>query len=77
VGAQKSGTTALAAYLRSHPEIYMFGDQSGRRSAHYFSNENIDFRNKQQYDDYHALFSPQATCTGIMLFAGFGSTTQT
>jgi len=60
VGAQKSGTTALAAYLRSHPEIYMFGDQSGRRSAHYFSNENIDFRNKQQYDDYHALFSPQA-----------------
>jgi hypothetical protein len=36
-GAQKSGTSALDAYLRSHPELCM----AGRKEVHFFDNDRI------------------------------------
>ncbi len=39
VGAQKSGTTALAAYLRKHPQLFL----PEEKELHYFDNEDINW----------------------------------
>ncbi len=47
IGAPKAGTTALDAYLRQHPDIFMC-----RKEAHYFCSDfpgNINFSSFQDY----------------------------
>lgn len=58
VGAQKCGTTALAHYLRQHPEIYVAGANSGQRSLHYFDRECNFEREAPDYSTYHRQFDP-------------------
>jgi hypothetical protein len=53
IGAQKSGTTALAQQLGAHPQICL----SREKEPAYF-NEHEDWR--AGLDDYHALFSPSS-----------------
>lgn len=53
VGAQKSGTTALDTYLRSHTNICM-GDV---KELHYFDDET-HFSTTPNYEQYHKKFSP-------------------
>ncbi len=65
-GAQKGGTTALATYLREHPEICM---PRGMKEMHYFSNDSGHFAPAGadhddapagvDHDDYHGKFHPQ------------------
>lgn len=52
VGAQKSGTTALWAYLRLHPEICM----AGRKEVHFFDNERIFNDEPAGHDSLKKLF---------------------
>ena len=54
-GTQKGGTSALDAYLRTHPEICM----ANRKEVHFFDNET-NFRNKRvNYLKYHSFFNPK------------------
>ena len=53
-GTQKGGTTALDAYLRSHPQLCM----AKKKEVHFFDNEEIFKGSKPNYSDYHAQFSP-------------------
>ncbi len=39
VGAQKSGTTALATYLRKNPQLFI----PDQKEIHYFDNEHLDW----------------------------------
>lgn len=55
VGAMKSGTTSLHAYLDAHPDIYM----SEEKEPGYFVPEINRTRTE---DEYLALFSPGAGC---------------
>ena len=56
-GAQKGGTSALAAYLNDHPEICM----AKRKEVHFFDVE-INFRGGQpDYSVYHAAFNPKSS----------------
>src|SRR5687768_5412221 len=50
MGAQKSGTTALAYFLMQHPEIYMPPD----KEVHFFDNDRL-FRGRSavDYRAYH------------------------
>ncbi|HIE55504.1 MAG TPA: sulfotransferase, partial [Chromatiaceae bacterium] len=53
-GAQKSGTTALDAYLRQHPQIGM----PAHKEVHFFDNEKVFASNRVDYSIYSACFSP-------------------
>lgn len=55
VGAMKSGTTSLHAYLDSHPDIYM----SEEKEPGYFVPEINGTRTE---DEYLSLFAPGAGC---------------
>ena len=57
VGAQKSGTTALAAYLRDHRDIYVFGDSESKRSTHFFSDDRNFTSGQPDYAAYHRMFT--------------------
>lgn len=50
-GAQKSGTTALADYLRGHPELHI----PDRKELHFFDDEAVDWSNPD-YRVYHQSF---------------------
>lgn len=56
-GAQKAGTTALAHFLRQHPQIGLC--RLGIREPHYFSRRYRDHP-EGDYTGYHALFTPEA-----------------
>ncbi len=51
-GAQKGGTTALDAYLRTHPEIGM----ADVKEVHFFDNETFFRRQRPPYSKYHSFF---------------------
>ena len=55
VGAQKSGTTALDAYLRAHPEIAM----GIEKEVHFFDNDALFSDNTIDYSIYHNAFEPR------------------
>ena len=50
-GTQKGGTTALADYLRLHPQIHI----PARKELHFFDNENICWQNPP-YWHYHRSY---------------------
>ena len=53
MGAQKSGTTALAYFLMQHPEIYM----PAEKELHFFDNDrSFKGRGAVDYDEYHKDF---------------------
>jgi hypothetical protein len=52
-GAQKSGTSALDAYLREHPEICM----ANGKELHFFDTESNFLNVKPDYSIYHSAFS--------------------
>ncbi len=52
-GAQKSGTTALHAYLSEHPDIFM----PDKKELHFFDDEKNFTSRKPNYSNYHANFS--------------------
>ena len=51
-GAQKSGTTALAAYLRQHPEIFL----PEEKELHFFDDETQSWPNAN-WDELHSKFA--------------------
>ena len=51
IGVQKAGTTALYAYLRQHPELYL----PEVKEAHYFDDESRDWGGPD-HADYERLF---------------------
>jgi Sulfotransferase domain len=53
-GAQKSGTTALDAFLRQHPEICMV---DSAKATHFFDTEE-NFVGQPEYERYHRHFCP-------------------
>ncbi len=53
-GTQKGGTTALDAYLRTHPRISM----ASKKEVHFFDNEE-NFRGRPSYRKYHKYFDSQ------------------
>ncbi len=53
-GTQKGGTSALASFLRQHPEICM----PEKKELHFFDREE-NFRRKPSYRQYHAQFKPR------------------
>jgi hypothetical protein len=54
-GAQKSGTSALDAYLREHPELCFPRD----KELHFFDTDRLFSVEPVDYAPYHALFDPQ------------------
>jgi hypothetical protein len=73
-GAQKGGTTAMDAYLRTHPEICMPSENAayfcaahpeisaaGRKEVHFFDNETHFANGQPDYSHYHRWFNPQPT----------------
>ena len=60
-GTQKGGTSALASFLRQHPQICMPAD---RKELHYFDREE-EFRKKPSYRVYHSSFHPEKGQTVI------------
>jgi hypothetical protein len=54
-GTQKGGTSALDAYLRTHPEICM----AARKEIHFFDNEYIFRFSPIKYPIYHSYFNPR------------------
>jgi hypothetical protein len=60
-GTQKGGTSALASFLRQHPQIYMPAD---RKELHFFDREE-EFATKASYRDYHTSFRPEKEQTII------------
>jgi hypothetical protein len=52
VGAPKSGTTALATYLRAHPRIFMCVP----KEPGYFASDLPAHRYVSSWDEYQALF---------------------
>jgi len=51
-GTQKGGTTALAHYLKQHPEVGL----PETKELHFFDNESVDWSNPD-YGAYHAAFT--------------------
>ena len=51
-GTQKGGTTALAHYLKQHPEVAL----PETKELHFFDNESVDWSNPD-YVAYHAAFT--------------------
>lgn len=60
-GAQKCGTTSLAAYLRQHPDIFV-AEQEG----HFFDRDQHFTSSEVDYGPYHQLFEASAgqACLG-------------
>ena len=54
-GAQKSGTSALDAYLREHPELCL----PLRKELHFFDNDRMFAAEPVDYASYHAHFAPR------------------
>lgn len=54
VGAQKSGTSALNKYLKTHPRLCM----ARKKEVHFFDNEQFFTDDPVEYSRYHAFFSP-------------------
>jgi hypothetical protein len=52
VGAQKSGTTSLHAYLSEHPDISM----AKKKEVHFFDTDENFFEKKPDYNHYHSFF---------------------
>ncbi|PQP35154.1 hypothetical protein C6A37_03995 [Desulfobacteraceae bacterium SEEP-SAG9] len=52
VGAPKCGTTALYAYIREHPNVFM-----ARKEIHYFSEDFPSYGKTKTLDQYKALFN--------------------
>jgi hypothetical protein len=52
VGAPKCGTTALAAYLRAHPHVFMCLP----KEPHYFALDLPAYRHVTHWKDYESLF---------------------
>ncbi len=53
-GTQKGGTSALASFLRQHPQIFM----PDKKELHFFDREE-NFRSTPPYRAYHAHFRPR------------------
>src|SRR5438270_7515149 len=53
-GTQKGGTSALASFLRQHPQICM----PEKKELHFFDDEE-NFRRRPSYRAYHAHFQPR------------------
>lgn len=53
IGAQKSGTTALDAYLRQHPRLYL---PITRKELHFFDNDDYFVGGRPDYGIYEANF---------------------
>ncbi|MCG8449817.1 MAG: sulfotransferase domain-containing protein [Pirellulales bacterium] len=53
IGAQKSGTTSLWAYLRTHPDLFL----PKRKELHFFDKEEFFRQAVPQYEKYHLHFS--------------------
>jgi hypothetical protein len=52
-GVQKGGTTALADYLRQHPDLFI----PASKELHFFDNETVRWHNPHaDYKSYHAAF---------------------
>lgn len=56
VGVQKAGTTALHAFLETHPSLAL---PIGEKEVHFFDQEEFDWDNPD-YSDYHQCFEPKA-----------------
>lgn len=54
-GAQKAGTSALHAYLSTHPSVHM----SAQKELHYFDGEEYFSQRKPDYNFYHSHFQPE------------------
>lgn len=54
-GAQKSGTSALDAYLREHPELCF----PRQKELHFFDKDRLFAAEPVDYARYHALFDPK------------------
>jgi hypothetical protein len=54
-GTQKSGTTALDAYLRLHPNLGM----ASEKEVHFFDNETYFTNDPIDYSPYHQAFAPK------------------
>lgn len=54
VGAQKSGTSALNNYLKTHPRLCL----ARKKEVHFFDNEQFFAGDDTNYSRYHAFFSP-------------------
>ena len=54
-GAQKSGTSALDAYLREHPEVCL----PRRKELHFFDTDRFFASQPVDYESYHAHFDPK------------------
>jgi hypothetical protein len=54
-GAQKSGTSALDAYLREHPELCF----PREKELHFFDTDRLFAGETVDYAPYHALFDPK------------------
>jgi len=54
-GAQKSGTSALDAYLREHPELCF----PRQKELHFFDKDHLFATEPVDYARYHALFDPK------------------
>lgn len=56
-GVQKGGTTALADYLRLHPQLHI----PAKKELHFFDDERLNWSNPQKlYCRYHAFFTDAA-----------------
>ena len=62
-GAQKAGTTALDAYLRSHPDISM----ASQKEVHFFDNDDAFSAGQPLFDDYHKFFNAEDYRAGKLL----------
>ncbi len=51
VGAQKSGTTTLRAYLREHPQLDV-----PAKELHFFDNESHEWKRRNKFHGYHQNF---------------------
>ncbi len=60
-GTQKGGTSALASFLRQHPQICMPAD---KKEVHFFDREE-EFEKEPNYRRYHAFFRPRKDQTAI------------
>ena len=54
-GAQKSGTSALDAYLREHPELCL----PQKKELHFFDSDRLFAVEPVDYASYHAHFAPR------------------
>ncbi len=53
IGAPKCGTTALSAYLHSHPQIFI----SAPKEPHFFATDLPGYKSKRTFERYLTLFN--------------------